>query len=170
LGCLIVIGVLARLFRRRPVLSRVPLSFCVAILVGLVCLPLVVAWHFQRPVGRTLLTFAWLIVGAGIGEEVFYRGYIQSRINETFGRPYRLGGIQFGMGLLVSTALFGFLHTLNTVDYFHGRFTFAWGFGVAALGTGLIFGCLREGAGSIVAPAVAHSILDVLARIPTLIS
>ena len=77
--------------------------------------------------------------------------------------------LNFMPGLLVSSVLFGFLHALNSVDYFHGRLTFAWGFGVAALGTGLLFGFLREGTGSIVAGVVTHSVLDVLARIPTLI-
>jgi membrane protease YdiL (CAAX protease family) len=85
-----------------------------------------------------------------------------------FGRPVRLWGVQFGAGLLVSSVLFGFLHTLNSVDYFHGRFTFAWGYGVAAFGVGLIYGCLREASGGVLAEAVTHSILDVLARVPTL--
>ena len=83
-----------------------------------------------------MLTVSWLIVGASPGEEVFYRGYIQLRINEAFPCPFHFGGVQFGAGLLVSSILFGFLHPLNSVDYFHGRFTFAWGFALTALGTG----------------------------------
>jgi membrane protease YdiL (CAAX protease family) len=115
---------------------------------------------------KRFLTVAWLVIGAGIGEEVFFRGYIQSRLNEAFGRPFRLWGVQFGAGLVVSSVLFGFVHALNSVDYFHGQFTFAWGFGVAAFGTGLIYGCLREIGGSVVPGVVTHSILDVLARVP----
>jgi len=56
------------------------------------------------------------------------------------------------------------------VDYFDGRFTFAWGFGVASACTGLLFGCLRESTGSVVAGAITHAILDVLVIIPGLIS
>ncbi len=155
--------------RQRAVLSRVPIGLCVALLVSLLCLPMVLAWRFDRPFMHTLFTVLWLVIGAGTGEEFFYRGYIQSRINEAFGRPFCVGGIRFGAGLLVSSVLFGFLHTLNTLDYFEGRFTFAWGSGVAALGTGLIFGCLRESTGSVVAGVVTHSLLDVLARVPALI-
>jgi len=161
---------LARLVRLQALaLNRVPTALCAVLLLGLLCVPLLVAWRYHRPLLHTLLTVAWLVIGAAIGEEVFFRGYIQSRLNEVFGRPFRLGGIQFGAGLFVSSALFGFVHALNSVDYFQGRFTFAWGFGVAALGTGLVFGFLREIGGSLVPAVVSHSILDVLARVPTLV-
>src|SRR6185295_1399554 len=100
----------------------------------------------------------------------FYRGYIQSRVNESFRRRWRFMGVPFGMGLVVSSLLFGFLHALNSVDYFEGRFTFAWGFGVANVFTGLLYGCLREMTGSVVAPIVTHATLDVLVIIPGLIA
>jgi membrane protease YdiL (CAAX protease family) len=80
-----------------------------------------------------------------------------------------LFGLQFGVGLLVSSLLFGFVHALNTVDYFAGRYTFAWGFGAATVGAGLLYGCLRESTGSVVAGAVAHAIVDVLVIVPGLI-
>jgi membrane protease YdiL (CAAX protease family) len=169
LACLAALAVFARLLsRQRMALNRVPIGLCVALLLALLCLPLLLAWHNGRPFMHTLLTMLWLVIGAGIGEEAFYRGYIQSRVNEAFGRPFRLWGIQFGAGLLVSSVLFGFLHTLNSVDYFHGRFTFAWGYGIATFGVGLLYGCLREVSGSILPGAVTHSLLDVLARVPGL--
>ncbi len=59
---------------------------------------------------------------------------------------------------------------LNSVDYFQGRFTFVWGFGLAALCTGLLYGCLRESTGSILAGVVTHAVLDVLVIVPGLIS
>jgi hypothetical protein len=156
--------------RQRAVLKRIPTLLCVMLFAGLICLPLLLALYYQRPFTHTLLTVLWLVIGAGCGEEVFYRGYIQSRVNESFGRPLHFFGIRFGAGLLVSALLFGFLHALNSVDYFHGRFTFAWGFGVANLCTGLLYGGLREITGSIVAGAVTHATLDVLVIVPGLIS
>jgi membrane protease YdiL (CAAX protease family) len=170
LACVGAFFVLARLARRQVLaLNSVPIGLCVVFLLGLLCLPLLLAWHYNLPLVHTFLAVLWLVVGAGIGEEVFYRGYIQSRINEVFGRPFRLWGIQFGAGLLVSSGLFGFLHALNSVDYFAGRYTFAWGYSLAAFGVGLLYGCLREISGSVLPGAVTHSILDVLARVPTLI-
>jgi len=154
--------------RQAAVLSRVPTAFGVLVLIGLVCVPLVVALHYGRSFGHTLLTVSWLVLGAACGEEIFYRGYIESRLNVAFGRPHRFLGVRFGVGLLVSSLLFGFLHALNSVDYFEGRFTFAWGFGIANVCTGLLYGCLREGTGSVVASVVTHAVLDVLVIVPGL--
>ncbi len=72
--------------------------------------------------------------------------------------------------MIVSSLLFASLHALNTVDYFSGRFTFAWGFGLTNLFTGLLYGFLRETTGSLLAPIVAHTLLDVLIIIPVIIS
>ncbi|MCI0745537.1 MAG: CPBP family intramembrane metalloprotease [Verrucomicrobia subdivision 3 bacterium] len=166
-GGVLILGWLWK--RQEKLLSRVPPTACFAVLIAVLCVPLLLAWRYGHPLLHAALTTLWLVVGAGVGEEMFYRGYVQSRINEAFGRPFRIKGLQFGVGLLLSTLLFGFLHALNSVDYFHGRWTFAWGFGIAALGTGAIFGWLRERTGSIIAGAVAHSILDVLARASTMI-
>jgi hypothetical protein len=35
---------------------------------------------------------------AGLGEEVSFRGFVQSRQNESFGRPWRLLGVDLGPG------------------------------------------------------------------------
>ena len=142
----------------------------VTVLFLVLCFPLVVALVYCRPFAHTLLTVLWLVIGAACAEELFYRGYIQSRLNESFGRPWRFMGVQFGIGLVISSLLFGFLHALNSVDYFGGRFTFAWGFGVASVFTGLLYGCLREATGSVVAPIVTHAALDVLVIIPALMA
>jgi membrane protease YdiL (CAAX protease family) len=166
-ACLAAIVVFGRLLRRWRVISdRIPSGWFLALLATLLLLPLMVAYRYQHPLRHALLTVAWLVIGAGCGEEVFFRGYIQPRINEAFGRPFRLFGIQFGLGLLISSLLFGFLHALNTVDYFHGRFTFAWGFGIATVFAGLLYGCLRESTGSLLASMVTHAVLDVLVQVP----
>ena len=168
---LVAVFALAWMLRRqRTILERVPAGLGILVLLIVLCLPLVVALEYGRPFGYTLLTVLWLAIGAGCGEEIFYRGYIQSRVNESFGRPWRFLGVQFGMGLIVSSVLFGFLHALNSVDYFGGRFTFAWGFGIANVFTGLLYGCLRETTGSVVAPVVTHATLDVLVIIPGLVA
>jgi membrane protease YdiL (CAAX protease family) len=150
-------------------LKHLPTTLGILVALGLLCAPLAIALVYQRPFVHTLLTVSWLLLGAACGEETFYRGYIQSRLNAAFGRPFRFLGVQFGFGLLVTSLLFGFLHTLNSVDYFHDRFTFAWGFGVANIGTGLLYGCLRESTDTVVASIVTHAILDILVIIPGLI-
>jgi hypothetical protein len=111
----------------------------------------------------------WLFFGAGFGEEIFFRGYIQSRINQAFGRPYRWMNVEFGVGLIVSSVLFGSIHVLNTVDYFNGRYDFAWLWWLPSTASGLFFGFLREKTKSVVAGGVYHGLTDMLAIIPALL-
>ena len=119
---------------------------------------------------RALASVGWLVICAGFGEEVFFRGYVQSRISRVFGRPIRLLGVSCGLGLFVSALLFGVIHVLNTVDYFTGRYEFAWGSSLMNVAAGIFLGVLRERTGSIVAGGVAHGLLDVLAEIPRIMN
>ena len=160
---------MAFLLREMSAVRRVPASISLFVLGGLLCLPLVVAVIWQRPVLNVLLTVFWLFFGAGFGEEIFFRGYIQSRVNEAFGRPFRVLGLQFGPGLVVSALLFGFIHVLNTVDYFQGQFDFAWLWWVTNFCAGLFLGCLRERSASILPGAVVHGLEDVLGSVPGLL-
>jgi membrane protease YdiL (CAAX protease family) len=157
------------LIRERSLVRRVPPFASFLVLVGFVSLPVALAIHLHRGVLDVLLRTLWLFFGAGFGEEIFFRGYIQSRINQSFGRPWRVLRLHFGVGLIVSSLLFGFIHALNTVDYFDGRFEFAWLWWGTNFCTGLFFGCLRERTGSVLSGAVIHGVTDVLAEVPGLL-
>jgi membrane protease YdiL (CAAX protease family) len=157
------------LMRERPLLRRIPSLVAIFVLLGLLALPLALAWYLSRPFLNALLTVLWLFLGAGFGEEMFFRGYVQSRVDQAFGRPFRFMRADFGAGLFVSALLFGFIHVLNTVDYFGGRWDFAWWWWLPNFVTGLLYGCLREKTGSILAGGVYHGLTDVLAEIPALL-
>lgn len=152
--------------RERTLLRWIPVAISIVVLICLLSLPPALAWHARRPVGVVLLTVLWVFVCAGFGEEIFFRGYIQSRLNQAFGRPFRFMGVNFGIGLFVSALLFGFIHALNTVDYFAGRWDFAWWWLLFNFVAGLFFGCLREKTGSMITGGVQHGLFDVLARLP----
>jgi membrane protease YdiL (CAAX protease family) len=152
---------------RGRIIERIPPAVTVAAIFALLAVLPLVAAHFQRP--PMWLAALWLFFGAGFGEEIFYRGYIQSRMDQAFGRPFRLLGFEFGPGLFVSSLLFGFVHALNTVDYFNGRFDFGWGYGLQAFVEGLFLGCIRAKTGSVLPGAVMHGLGDAFARIPNLL-
>lgn len=78
-------------------------------------------------------------------------------------------GVNFGLGLIVSSLLFGFIHVLNPVDYFSGRWDFAWWWWLPSFVSGLFYGCLREKTGSILAGGVHHGLMDVMAEVPSLL-
>jgi uncharacterized protein len=157
------------LARERILIRRIPMAISLSILVVLLIVPIVLAWQFERPPIHMLGTVVWNFFCAGFGEEIFFRGYIQSRMNQTFGRPWRLWGAEFGFGLIVSSALFGFVHVLNTVDYFGGHCDFAWLWFLPNFAAGLFFGLLREKTNSILAGSIIHGLSDVYARVPGLL-
>ncbi|MCA9179288.1 MAG: CPBP family intramembrane metalloprotease [Planctomycetales bacterium] len=88
--------------------------------------------------GRALVS-----LGAGIGEELLFRGLIQDGLGQLWGSPL--------LALLAASVLFGAVHWLNTT-YF-----------LFATGMGLVFGALWIWTGSLVAPIVMHAVYDMLA-------
>ena len=155
-GVLWIVG--RRWWMRRPLVG---VAGCVVVAMVLVAPPLRAAFSDTVSTVPVLLAVAWRVVGAGIGEEIFFRGYVQSRLNEAFGRPLQLLGTRFGVGLIVSSLLFGLVHALNPFDYFGGHFELAWWHGLATVFAP--YGFIRERTGSVVAPAGTHALVDVLA-------
>ena len=91
------------------------------LLLGILLAPILFAAWQGRVINKELLTVAWIVIGSAIGEEVFFRGYVQSRLNGVFGKPWKLVGVEYGPGLLLAAMLFGFVHLLGPFDYFGGR-------------------------------------------------
>ena len=58
---------------------------------------------------------------------------------------------------------------LNPVSIL-ARWDFAWGYGLQSVFVGVYYGILRERTGSVFAGAVAHGIVDVVARLPGLLA
>ncbi|HEV2972231.1 MAG TPA: CPBP family intramembrane glutamic endopeptidase [Pirellulales bacterium] len=150
-------------------MRRIPVWVSLLVLLGLLSAPTILAMSFHRPVLKATLNSMWLFFGAGFGEEIFFRGYIQSRVNQAFGRPFRWMNVDFGVGLIVSSVLFGSIHVLNTVDYFNGQYVFAWLWWLPNTASGLFFGFLRERTKSVVAGGVYHGLTDMLGSIPALL-
>jgi membrane protease YdiL (CAAX protease family) len=139
-----------------------------AVLACIALVPLVLSLASGRRLADPALTVLWVLGCAGAGEEIFFRGYVQSRLNDAFGRPFRLFGVDFGVGLFGAAALFGLVHVLNGVDYFAGEYRPMWWHGLAA-GSTVFYGFLRERYGSVLAPAIVHGWGNLLMRIPGMV-
>lgn len=105
-------------------------------------------------------TVIWQFFFSGFGEEFVWRGYVQSRLNQAFGRPFRLFGIQFGAGLIIASLLFGLLHAFNTYDPAIGIASLSWGWAFFTTFSGLLFGVIREKTNSLFACGLAHGLPD----------
>jgi membrane protease YdiL (CAAX protease family) len=154
-------------WRRRPLVERIPTAAAIAALFALLAVLPAVAAYAHRP--AMWATALWLLFGAGFGEEIFFRGYIQSRVDEAFAHPFHFLGMEFGAGLVVAALFFALIHALNTVDYYHGKFDFGWWYGLQNLLTGLFFGLLRSRTGNVLPGAIVHGLQDVFARIPSVL-
>ncbi len=84
-------------------------------------------------------------------EEIFYRGYMQSRLNEAFGRPFSFLRTPFGFGLIYSNAFFALGHYVITPHPAR----------LATFFPGLLFGWLRERTGGVIAPMLFHCMCNV---------
>ncbi len=150
LGTLLALGVLFLSTRLLPPrASGEGVVICLA-------LPLVLLGGQGPASAASALTFHVLFLGPG--EEILFRGYLQSRLNQAFGRPWTYRGVQMGWGLPLTAALFGIFHLLNLPELYAGHLGLDWGTGVSTAAWGLFFGYLREWSGSVVAPAMVHGI------------
>jgi membrane protease YdiL (CAAX protease family) len=105
-----------------------------------------------RPVWRSdflLMALTQLVVVA-LPEELFFRGYLQSRLCERWPPTRRLLGAPVGLGLLVSSALFALGHVL--VDFNPQR--------LAVFFPGLVFGWMRARTGSLAPAALFHALCN----------
>lgn len=107
--------------------------------------------------GKALSALLYYTLFLGPGEEILFRGYIQSRLNQAFGRPFQFMGIPWGWGLVITSLLFGFFHVLNLVHLFQGVLDLQW-WAMSTFFWGLVFGLVREKTGSVVAPALLHGV------------
>ena len=102
------------------------------------------------PVISKILYFIFIV---GLGEELLFRGYMQSAFNRYFGKPFRIGDVKFGLGLFLSTVLFGLMHALVVTPPL-------WPWALFTMVIGLTLGFLREKDGSILSAVLLHAMLD----------
>lgn len=103
-----------------------------------------------HPARKQFAAVVYGLFAVGFGEEMFFRGYVQSRLNQAFGRRFRRWSVSWGWGLVLTSLLFAAAHAVNP----HGGIWWSmWIFPV-----GLIFGLIREKTGSIIPSALAHGL------------
>ncbi len=107
------------------------------------------AWRLPT---SPLTLVAYQVFFVAIPEEFFYRGYLQTRLNEIFPRRFLAAGIPFGHGLWISALFFAFGHSVVELRWWH----------FATFFPGLLFGLLRERTGGVTAGALCHAACNIL--------
>jgi len=88
------------------------------------------------------------LLAIALPEEVFFRGYLQDRLNSVFGRPWRLWGAELGPGLFLTALLFVLCHLLIAINWVR----------LAIFFPALLFGWMRERTGSLLPPVLFHAL------------
>jgi len=115
--------------------------------------------------GKALVSFLTYALFVGFGEEILYRGYVHSRLNAAFGKPFTFRGVAYGWGTLIAALIFGLTHVgiLRWMLGISDAATWAWGFWTFF--SGLVFAYVREKSGSILAPALLHGLPQAIATV-----
>lgn len=144
------------LLRKKPTLSAAGLTAILFLVPAQIS-------NLAEPAGKALAVFLTYALFVGFGEEIIYRGYIQTRLNQVFGKPYLVFGVPFGWGLILSSVIFGLSH-VGIVSSLLGISTgLTWAWGVWTFFGGLTYGLIREKTGSILAPALLHGLPQAIA-------
>jgi membrane protease YdiL (CAAX protease family) len=95
-----------------------------------------------------------IIVWAGLGEELFYRGYLQARLRQRFGAP---------TAIISASAIFAVRHyTQVLIAWPHVPWSAATIWVLAALIVGVAVGWLYEKSGSLLPPILCHYTFNLL--------
>ena len=163
-GALILAGVqIAVLIALGWLLQRKPTQNEDGLLVGAILLITCSNFTQKATLDNAISAFFFYILFLGLGEELLFRGYIQSRLNAVLGRPFQFYGVNWGWGIIIASALFGFMHVLNIGSLVNGDWKLTWWWGFWTFFGGLVLGFVREKTGSIAAPTILHGLPQAIA-------
>lgn len=128
------------------------------LVIGLIVLPWLVGYHLWQTTifgyrfegiwpSTPLRLVGYHLFFVAIPEEFFYRGYLQTRLDELWRPRWRIFGAALGPGWLVTCVLFAFGHSLVQFQWWHFAIFFP----------SLVFGWMRARTGGIVAGALFHA-------------
>lgn len=105
-------------------------------------------WHYRGTWPKQMgMLVGYHLFFVAIPEELFYRGYLQTRLDEVFPKRWSIFGTRLGWGWLITCLVFAFGHTIVTPQWWHFAIFFP----------SLVFGWMRERTGGIIAGALFHA-------------
>jgi membrane protease YdiL (CAAX protease family) len=163
-GSLIMVAVqVALLYVLGQILKRKPAPTADTALAGAAFFGLAGSMFAKFNPGNAFSALVFYVFFLGVGEELLFRGYIQSRLNAAFGKPFTLFNVQWGWGAIIASALFGIMHILNLGSLANDQWVLTPWWGLWTFFGGLVFAYIREKTGSIAAPTILHGLPQGLA-------
>lgn len=164
-GGLGLLGLILMRFSRLALWSRIDLSRGATVYALLLCLPMLgMLFFFDRSNWKPIAQFrreveekiapifanarlpdlALIALFAGIGEELFFRGWLQGALTDRFEALW---------GILFASAIFGLLHYLSGT------------YAIYATLTGLYLGVIYQATGNLYIVAAIHALYDFIALV-----
>jgi uncharacterized protein len=130
------------------------------VLYAVIAMPLMLYFAKWDPdLAKKLPVYAYEGIMPGLGEEFVYRGVLLMLLNQAFGRPWKLAGIQFGWGFVIVTVMFGLLHGIDGTP---GKVHIYWSAMIFPVLIGTVLAWLRERTGSVWPCVVFHNFVNLL--------
>jgi len=108
-----------------------------------------ISWIDALPRHPVRLILVQLLV-VSFPEEFFFRAWLQTELEERWGRPWKLIGAPVGPGLIVAAVLFAATHCVVEPTVFRALVFFP----------GLLFGWMRARTSSVVYPTLLHLVCN----------
>lgn len=102
------------------------------------------AWRFPAEPAKLV---AYHLFFVAIPEELYYRGFVQSRLDEVWAPRWTILGARVGPGLLAASVIFALGHSVVAAQWWHP----------AIVVPSLVFGWMRARTGGVMAGAFFHA-------------
>jgi len=134
-----------------------------AVVIAILTLPFILVYHYWTTLAlgghwmagdwppSMLMLIGYHLFFVAIPEEFFYRGYIQTRLDEAFRPRWRIFGANLGWGWLITCVVFALGHSVVQYQWWH----------VLIIFPSLVFGWMRARTGGILAGALFHAACNV---------
>lgn len=103
------------------------------------------AFHLAAPPTISLVLAQLLVIA--LPEETFFRGYVQTRLQQIFRPRWHMFGTRLGWGWILTCVIFAAAHSLILFQWWHFAIFFP----------SLVFGYLREKTDGLIAPILFHA-------------
>ncbi len=164
-GGLILFGLVLMGYSVLELWSSISLSWRATAYALLLCIPMLAVLHFVvrshwEPLSRLnkeiyekvapifvnckVLDLVIIAFLAGVGEELFFRGWLQNALISTFG---------MWLGILIASVIFGLAHYIST------------GYAIYAFLTSLYLGVIYQASGSLYIVMTIHAVYDFIALV-----
>jgi len=128
------------------------------VFVGVITVPYLVGYHLWTTVAmgqgyvglwpsEPIKLVGYHLFFVAIPEEFFYRGYLQSRLDEAWGTPWKVLGAKVGWGWLITCVIFAFGHSIVQFQWWHVFIVFP----------SLVFGWMRARTGGVICGSLCHA-------------